>query len=737
MDILQKKQIFDYFTENNFNDFFEFIKNNDINLNIYDTNNVYIIQYLVNYNQYEIIKYIFENKSIRIDIFDNDGRSLLYNPIKYNLMNLFELIIDYNKKNIGVNLIDIRDNLGFTALHYCVIFNNFSIFRKLYNYNADIYIYDNDMNNIFDICFKYNRNDFILYLIDNENKKNNYKFTNIRNESVFYSALTVDNNIITDYLIKNEKYIKNIMNLQENEFGLTILHQMVITNNNKYIDKLFEYNINYNIPDAYGNYSYHYAIMEKNIIFLDKLFNLPNYTINYNNTNVNGETILHLLLQYYDYSDITQNDKLFKIFIILLKNTNLNIQNNNGITILHLIIDNKLYENDEIKNILMSGEKELNLFIMDNDNVDGMDRSNDIIINIVINSYYNRLKLIKDISKLTEWEQYCSNDDLNNLVKIIKKRNIDKDISYYCKDIIKNTIINEKRSIPDFKEINLNFEDEIVMENSCFYTGATIDILFGLVYLKKYKNVSFIVSYPLSDNFKLIEYYKKMGIDYSYKLEFNNIEITWSYQKIIYMTNFDSLLLNLITLEDRFIVIPLGIEIAEGSHANIIIIDKVNKIIERFEPNGANQPRNFNYNQSLLDSLLETKFESLLNNYKYIKPKDYLPIVGFQMLETSMIDKCKHIGDPNGFCAVWCIWYTSYRIKNPDVPNNILVLELINNIKLSNKNFRNVIRNFSNKIINLRDDLLKKYNLTINDWMNNNFTQNVIDKIENEVLDLL
>ena len=53
------------------------------------------------------------------------------------------------------------------------------------------------------------------------------------------------------------------------------------------------------------------------------------------------------------------------------------------------------------------------------------------------------------------------------------------------------------------------------MENNCFYTGSTLDIIFGLIYLSKYDNVNFILSYPLSENNKLIEYYKVIGIDYS------------------------------------------------------------------------------------------------------------------------------------------------------------------------------------------------------------------------------
>ena len=201
------------------------------------------------------------------------------------------------------------------------------------------------------------------------------------------------------------------------------------------------------------------------------------------------------------------------------------------------------------------------------------------------------------------------------------------------------------------------------------------------------------------------------------------------------MSNFDSLLVDILNKENRFIVIPLGIELTEGSHANIIIIDKINKTIERFEPNGANEPRNFIYNHTFLDNLLKNKFEQILSNYKFLKPKDFLPTIGFQMLEIINEEKCKQIGDPNGYCAVWCVWYVKYRLENPDVKQKVLVNNLINNIKLQNKSFKTIIRNFSKNISSIRDDMLKKYNVNINQWMNNTFDKSILKNFESEILE--
>ena len=733
--------IFKFFQENELNKFFNYIKDNkdELDLDIYDDKNIYIVQYIINLNRPDILEYIFDNFEVRIDILDNDGRNLLYYPIKFNFTKIIDLVLMKNKKTIGVDILDIRDKMGFTSLHYCCIFNNFDTLRKLYKNNSDIFISNNNNDNLFDLCLKYKRNDFLLYLFDNEFKKGNFNFINSKNENLFYNALVFENEDIINYLIKFKEYIQKIMNHKEPEFGLTILHQMVITNNNKYIKKLIEYGIDINISDNYGNYSYHYAVLENNLEFLKMLFdsnnNLKNnLKINYNNTNINGETILHLFLTNYD-DNVLNNEELKNILLILIENTNLNIQTNEGITCLHLLIDNKFLDDDDIVKILESGKKELNIFISDNENLNGIERinKNSKYIEIIVNGYYKRLNLIKGELNI-DWEKFCAENDINNVMKSLNKKT--GDVETLCKDKIKKTILEDKNSIPRYDDLNLSFDYDIVMNNNCFYTGSTLDIIFGLIFLSKLSDVNFILSYPLSENSKLNEYYKKIGNYNSTKFEFNNIEILWSYHKLILIENFDTLLLDAINKDKRFIVIPLGIELAEGSHANIIIIDKDNKTIERFEPNGANEPRNFPYNKKLLDNLLKNKFEQLLSKFKYLEPKDYLPTIGFQMLEIINEDKCKIIGDPNGYCAVWCVFYAKYRLENPNVRQDKLVYKIINNIKLQNKSFKSVIRNFSKNISSLRDNFLKKYNMDVNDWMNSNYDPEILKNVEQDLIDM-
>ena len=64
---------------------------------------------------------------------------------------------------------------------------------------------------------------------------------------------------------------------------------------------------------------------------------------------------------------------------------------------------------------------------------------------------------------------------------------------------------------------------------------------------------------------------------------------------------------------------------------------------------------------------------------KYYYPKDFLPKIGFQLLETYDHYKTKKIGDPGGFCAVWCIWYSFMRVKYSMLSRRKLTTKLIHN----------------------------------------------------------
>ena len=57
-------------------------------------------------------------------------------------------------------------------------------------------------------------------------------------------------------------------------------------------------------------------------------------------------------------------------------------------------------------------------------------------------------------------------------------------------------------------------------------------------------------------------------------------------------------------------------------------------------------------------------------------------------------------------------------------------------LDFQNKSFKSVIRSFSKNISNLRDNFLKKYDININDWMNNNYNNEILKKIDHDLINM-
>ncbi len=276
----------------------------------------------------------------------------------------------------------------------------------------------------------------------------------------------------------------------------------------------------------------------------------------------------------------------------------------------------------------------------------------------------------------------------------------------------------------------IDIEEGTVVEY-CTFTGITLDVLIGLLYLLgKHKSACSTITTNFIENKDLCSYYRSIGIITNTKCEFLNFEIVWVYHKLYFSDQFaDNFNKCLKDGKKRFIIVPLGIELRQGSHANYLIYDTKLNEIERFEPYGSQPPYNFDYNPTLLDNLLENQFKKIKKGIKYIRPKEYIPKIGFQYLD--VYEATTKIADPKGFCALWTIWYTDGRITYADIPRDKLIKKMMKNIKLRQTPFKEVIRNYSYDIIKMRDDIFEKIGITINDWLNEKYTeQNVLDLVK-------
>ena len=135
-------------------------------------------------------------------------------------------------------------------------------------------------------------------------------------------------------------------------------------------------------------------------------------------------------------------------------------------------------------------------------------------------------------------------------------------------------------------------------------------------------------------------------------------------------------------------------------------------------------------------SLLDVEGKNIEPDIQYFPPFKFLPSISFQILENLETAKCRKIGDPNGFCGVWCVWWVYQRmlnISNDKLNVSNVANEIIKFIKLDNQSFKTIIRNFSKKITQIRDGYLKKYSLDINDWVVSNYTPDTLDKLEKDI----
>lgn len=724
---------------------FTLIKLNDMDYNIKDNSNTWLIEYLVMFNQMNIIELLL-NKNIRIDIKDEQNRSILYSVIKFSYIPILKLLLKKNKEIIGKSILEIRDNEGNIPLFYAIKFFNKEIIEIIFNYQNNFYSKNSDGENALHLAIKTLDLDIfklILTKISDINIKKNNGETCLH-LAIKHRCYDIIKYIISEYIDNPNKNIN--LNSTESKYNFTPLHYIFLSLDFQLV-LIFEKclsRFNPNIQDKSGNIFLHYFInnviqnsdshIKDNLIFLTDL--IKKLDINYNLYNIDGNTSCHILLLNLDifkkdYNVIINN---------LIEKTDLNIQNQNGESCLFLLIKNNFWK--EVSNILI--KKKLDIFIIDinrNTMFDYLD-SDDLekFTELVTNSY---LYLLTDSEYGSKWLDYWDNrckkninlKELNETEKeLIQNINIDLNKSLcfslindklknYIKSFKKDKKIYDIHSFPihtKYPKLIENYSDVIIPT----FTGSTIDIVSGLIFLNnKYKN-------QMSTSLKLIDSTVPLINCNNNICEIAGFEILWkNFQLLLPSSKSNDLVRELtyikINKKIRFFGIPIGIELNTADyvygHANFLLFDFVAMEVERFEPHGAEPPYGLDYNAHLFDNLLENKIDSFKLGFKYISPFDYLPKIGFQIKEIYEL-KSDYIGDPNGFCAVWCIWWADMRIGNSEINRKKLVGLLSKEIINEEYSYKKLIRNYSYFITKLRDKLLIKANININNWINDTMT---------------
>ncbi len=745
------------------------IRENSIDYNIKDQSGIYLLEYAILFNQLELIKELLD-KNTRIDIIDDNNRSILYNVIKFSYLDILKLILEKNISSIGKSVLDIKDNDENTALFYAIKFFNIEAIKMILNYTENFYTKNADGDNILHVSIK-SQNLEIFKLIYSKN--NNLKIKNVNGETSLHLMVKYKCHDIFEFVLdKNFDLVSDIINNVEYKFNFSVLHYISIYIDLKFMLLLDKFKllkkINGNIQDNSGNIFYHYFLNNiidiknitqdeiNNILKYNEISNNIEYNINF--YNIEGNTPAHILVTNMDFFI---KNKLNILINIVLEKSNLNIQNFNGESVLFLLVKNNKWK--DIKNILL--DKKLDIFIIDNQQKTIFDylKKDDLeeFIKIVTNSYIREITNNPSVTYLDYWDNRCKknieikdlNETENDLLKSIKldKNNLCYSIIYnklfnYVNDFIKNKNRYDVNSFPITQKY-IKLIGQYPNVNISTITGSTLDVLSGLLYLHKKFNKS-SDNLELESSLKLVNLFQNIVNCNIVNLNNNNqvceisgFEILWKNNILYVPSNKKNDLIRLVTNiknerkknNVRFLVIPIAIEKIEDnfvmSHANYLIFDFELMEVERFEPHGSDHPVGLDYNPKLLDSNIEDRIGSIPNiKFKYYSPSTYLPKISFQTKEIHEL-KNDYIGDPNGFCALWCIWWADLRISNPNIPRNKLVKMLLKEFLNENYSFKKIIRDYSFFITSIRDEILNKANTNINEWMNDTISQNNLDNL--------
>jgi ankyrin repeat protein len=719
--------LFNFIKNNKEEQFLEYISvlnKDDIDVNVKDEQGNYLIFFAIIINSKKIVKKLIEYGS-RFDILDSEGYSLLYYPIKYGNNDIIEILLEADKKSIGMSLVNIKDARGAVPIFYAIKFKNRLALQELLSNNADANYKNVDNVNALHMAVLKKDPTMVRMLV--RYIKNINTSTNQGSTALHY-ATNFQQYEITKILLENGAN----PNIIEFEYDFYPIFFSVIQNNTDITKLLIEAGTNINHQDYQGNTIIHYSIEYNHYAILNDIFNYysirsrkdnvyfedintkteNSISIDPNIINIDGLSIVHLLM--YSYREE------YDVYLTkLLPETNLNYQDNIGNTVLHIMVE----KNQWAKFIPILDNKKLNIYIKNNRGKTVFDmvriRDRDQFIDLVAQSYYRYLRKYEN-QWLDEWQNKCS---------------AGTDIENDCISMIKQSIMKGV-SVPSRKNrITIIIDSGEVVQFTTF-TGSLLDMIVGFKYLTlKYDNVATTLQLTSEYNTELEKYYQSIGIEENPHQFIVHFEIRWIYQRIFFPPNFESIFMSIINNPRyKYIIIPIGIILSNGNHSNCLIYNIEKATLERFEPHGSDYPTQFNYNPDLLDEVIYKKINNLVFRsskirIKYYKPINYLPKIGFQKFENAEITINKNIGDPNGFCTLWCIWYLDYRIKYIDKKPYKIVDNLIREIKINNYSFRNIIRNYSKNITDLRDQYLAKVGFNINDYLNNKMNKSDLRKL--------
>ncbi len=242
------------------------------------------------------------------------------------------------------------------------------------------------------------------------------------------------------------------------------------------------------------------------------------------------------------------------------------------------------------------------------------------------------------------------------------------------------TFLNKsKKYIMDDLNIKLEIKP---YEHHTKFTATDVDIILYFIYLEnKYKTL--YIPNKLSN-------IKEGNENFPFFINYDTID------ESIEMHPDINIMINKVRREKQYThgLLFLGLTLENDlKHANILLYDFKNLTLERFEPYG---------NDGIINPMDEILEEELTWNtgFKYLKPNDFMPKPGYQLLSNENDLLKLKSGDFGGFCLGWCIWYVEHRLKNSNIDPKTLNKKTMEKMLRLDDSFTEYIRNYSNKLFN-------------------------------------
>ena len=365
--------------------------------------------------------------------------------------------------------------------------------------------------------------------------------------------------------------------------------------------------------------------------------------------------------------ELDKSKQLIRILSYLIRYTDLNQPNYEGYTSAQIFFKKGFWLSKQLNAESLLKSRRIDLVTPDPDGLN--------IYSYIEPQHNDRfMKLVKNIILVTNNKAGSDDQDMNimsTIIDVVTKENISKkEFGLFGRDPATHLLYvsylqnkNPNLFIPSRQFDKTKQYDDIYLTQMSFFL------------LSEFHNkIMRLVQWFLSSFYSYAPY-----------------AIFWS-NKYTYYVNPDliSVLKTGPTIDQRFVAMYIHIISAGSVHANSVVYDRQKKEAWRFESYG------FTYttpDAEHMDDLIKSILIEAYGDIKYYAPSDYLSNLKFQLVgeEGTML---KNLGDPEGYCLAWSLWFIDVISSNIGQKGNSYTVEQLMNSYITRKK---VIELFSDK----------------------------------------